>query len=246
MSLIEIRSASTNGATLTCRGPSLISARAGQSCGCDRRSSDGRPDEVCNDEPPGHRVAARRVQVAKGDLVTEFSASREPSDSSRTLANMSAEAATVHNDGSPVLLKEYRALAASIAEERERAERLRALGDQAMHRAEQQEQALRDLAELMGLNGQSRIEELDVRLRGQRLREIAVQVLSDRHPHGEPIHYRQWYGLLREAGYAVGGKDPLATFLAAIARSTEIRAVGRRSGLYAITGGKARAARGAR
>jgi hypothetical protein len=31
-----------------------------------------------------------------------------------------------------------------------------------------------------------------------------VRVLSERHPEGEPIHYKQWYPLLRGAGYAIG------------------------------------------
>jgi hypothetical protein len=156
------------------------------------------------------------------------------------------EAVFATESGGGDLLNEYRALAASIAEQRERSERLRALADQATHQAEQQERALRDLGELMGIDPQLRLEQLDVRLRGQRLQEIAVGVLSERHPEGEPIHYRQWYALLREAGFAVGGKDPLATFLAAVGRSDDVRAVGRRSGLYTIAGGKASADRQAR
>lgn len=127
-------------------------------------------------------------------------------------------------------------LAASLASAM-RAERLRALADQATAHAEDQEGSLRDLAELLGIDPQPRLEELDVRLRGQRLQEIAIRVLADRHPEGEPIHYKRWYALLREAGYAVGGKDPLATFLASVSRSVHVRAMGRRSGLYVIAGG---------
>lgn len=159
---------------------------------------------------------------------------------------MGAGAVAAATDEHPALLDEYRELARCIAEQRERAERLLALADQASAQAEQQEHALRELAELLGVDPQLRIEELDIRLRGQRLQEIAVGVLCERHPEGEPIHYKQWYALLREAGYAVGGKDPLATFLASIGRSAQVRAVGRRSGLYAIVGGKAQTARSAR
>ena len=133
------------------------------------------------------------------------------------------------------LLREYRELAQSVALQRERAERLRALADQATAHAEEQERSLRDLAELLGLDPQLRIEELDARLRGQQLQEIAVRVLSERRPAGEPIHYKQWYALLRQAGYSVGGKDPLATFLASVSRSRNVRSVGRRSGLYLLT-----------
>lgn len=135
------------------------------------------------------------------------------------------------------LIEEYRSVARSIAEQRERAERLRALADQATAHADEQEHALRDLAEVLGLDPQLRLEDLDGRLRGAQLQEIAVRVLSERHPAGEPIHYKKWYALLREAGYAVGGRDPLATFLASVSRSAQVRAVGRRSGLYVIVGG---------
>ena len=130
-------------------------------------------------------------------------------------------------------------MAVSVAELRNRAERLQALADDARAQAEAQEVALRDLAELVGIDPQLRLEQLDSRLGGQRLQEIAVQVLEARHPQGEPIHYKQWYSLLREAGYVIGGKDPQATFLASIRRSSQVRSIGKRSGLYVIVGGSA-------
>ena len=43
----------------------------------------------------------------------------------------------------------------------------------------------------------------------------------------------------RISGYTVGGKDPLATFLASMSRSERVEAVGRRSGLYLIAGSAA-------
>lgn len=128
-------------------------------------------------------------------------------------------------------------MAANVAEQRDRAERLQNLADDARAQAEAQEAALQDLAELVGIDPQLRLEQLDARLGGQRLEEIAIQVLSDSRPEGEPIHYKQWYALLREAGYAIGGKDPQATFLASISRSSRVRSIGRRSGLYVIVGG---------
>jgi len=129
-------------------------------------------------------------------------------------------------------------MATNVAEQRNRAERLQELADDARVQAEDQEAALRDLGELVGIDPQLRLEQLDARLRGQRLQEIAVRVLAERHPDGEPIHYKQWYALLREAGYSIGGKDPQATFLSSISRSPQVRSVGRRSGLYVIAGGK--------
>jgi len=135
------------------------------------------------------------------------------------------------------LLAEYRSMAVNVSEQRERAERLQDLADDARAQAEAQEAALRDLGELVGIDPQMRLEHLDARLGGQRLQEIAIQVLVDRDPPGTPIHYKDWYRLLREAGYVVGGKDPQATFLASVARSPRVRSIGRRSGLYVIAGG---------
>jgi Bacterial dnaA protein helix-turn-helix len=55
-------------------------------------------------------------------------------------------------------------------------------------------------------------------LKGAAIRRAAVRVLlaSGRHTG---IHYRAWYRLLVDAGYAVSGSDPLATFLTNIGRS---------------------------
>ncbi len=144
------------------------------------------------------------------------------------------------------LRAEYRALAASVARHREQAERLQALADHARAQAERDEQALIGLAQVLGLDPQMVIEQVDERLRGARLQEIAVRVLADRQQPGEAIHYKQWYGLLRAAGYAVGGKDPLASFLAAVSRSPHVQAVGQRSGLYVLAGGKSRDSSSAR
>lgn len=130
---------------------------------------------------------------------------------------------------------EYRALATAISTGRERAESLQALAERARAQAEHDERALHELASLLGMECQLCLESLDERLRGQRLQEIAMNVLGEsEHPAGEPVHYREWYGLLRAAGYAVGGKDPLATFLASVSRSPRVRSVGRRTGLYVV------------
>jgi hypothetical protein len=51
----------------------------------------------------------------------------------------------------------------------------------------------------------------------------------------QPIHYRDWYQLLRDRGERIGGKDPLATFLTSLSRSDQVEAVGARTGLYRIT-----------
>lgn len=134
------------------------------------------------------------------------------------------------------LQAEYRALAASVAQQRERAERLQQLADHARSQAQRDEEALTDLARILGLDPQTCLEQLDERLRGQRLAEIAVNVLTEAHGAGHPTHYKEWYGLLRAAGFSVAGKDPVASFLAAVSRSPQVRGVGQRSGLYMIVG----------
>jgi hypothetical protein len=135
------------------------------------------------------------------------------------------------------LRDECRALAVAIAEGRERAERLQQLADRAREQADRDEHALRELRRSLGLDPQLSMDELDERLRGQRLQEIAVHVLADQHPEGQPVHYREWYALLRAAGYTIGGKDPIATFLASVSRAPHVQAIGRRTGLYVLTGG---------
>ena len=158
------------------------------------------------------------------------------SDAENIFISIGAPARKPDHDSSP-LMAEYRALAASIASEREQSERLQGLADQARVRADAKEGDLRELGALLGIDPQMRLDHLDARLRGQRLRDIAIRVLTEAHPSGEPIHYKQWYTLLREAGYSIGGKDPQATFLASISRAPQVRPVGNRSGLYVIVGG---------
>jgi hypothetical protein len=77
------------------------------------------------------------------------------------------------------------------------------------------------------------ISELSEELRGQRLREVAVDVLR-RISSGDPIHYRVWFEALVESGYRVSGKDPLATFLTHVSRIEQVQGIGRRSGLYRL------------
>jgi hypothetical protein len=60
-------------------------------------------------------------------------------------------------------------------------------------------------------------------LRGPAIREAAVQVLIAQPEHIEALHYRRWYELLEQAGYAVAGKDPVAVFLTQVTRSPVVR-----------------------
>lgn len=132
------------------------------------------------------------------------------------------------------LRQEYRALQVRVEQSRVRAERLRDLAEQAEEQATGDERLLRDLAGVLGLSAQTSLDALDGRLRGQRVREVAVEVLRKQHRAGEPIHYRAWFELVRQQGYAIAGKDPLATFLAQISRADAVESLGRRSGLYLL------------
>ncbi|HEV7884699.1 MAG TPA: hypothetical protein VGO81_14100 [Solirubrobacteraceae bacterium] len=61
------------------------------------------------------------------------------------------------------------------------------------------------------------------RLRGPAIRRAAVEALLARPERPEALHYRDWYAALRDAGFEVAGKDPLAVFLTQISRSPVIR-----------------------
>jgi hypothetical protein len=109
---------------------------------------------------------------------------------------------------------------------------LRAELTAAEERADIVSRKIREIEELLGLAPQLSLEGVEGELRGARLREVALYVLQ--HEVGEePVHYRRWYELVA-ARYRVAGKDPLATFLAAISRIAGIEKVGRRSGLYQL------------
>jgi hypothetical protein len=116
-------------------------------------------------------------------------------------------------------------------------ERLSALEDLAATLRTQldtDEQMLRQLDGLLGRTTEMPLDSLDSRLRGAALRDISVRILAQRSP-AEPVHYREWYAWLREAGHHVSGKDPLASFLAQITRCPDVERVGgARSGRYRL------------
>lgn len=132
------------------------------------------------------------------------------------------------------LEEQYDELSQRLVEHRDRAELLKRLADQAAAQADTDERLLDELAGTLGIACQLRIEQLDRRLRGQRLQEIAVDILAARLEPGETVHYRQWFAWVEEEGFRISGKDPLASFLGQISRSPRIVSAGRRSGLYAL------------
>ena len=70
-------------------------------------------------------------------------------------------------------------------------------------------------------------------LRGPAIRAAAVRVLLAHPRRPEALHYREWFGLLADAGYSVAGKDPLAVFLTQLSRSPLVRR-GTQSGVYEL------------
>jgi hypothetical protein len=129
---------------------------------------------------------------------------------------------------------EYAQMLSRLEHSRDRAGRLRALADQAADQVAADERMLRSLAEVLGISPQSTIHDLGGALRGQRLRDVAVEILAEHFDPGSTVHYREWYELVRRENITVAGRDPLATFLAQISRSDAVEAVGRRSGRYRL------------
>jgi hypothetical protein len=110
------------------------------------------------------------------------------------------------------------------------ADRARELAEE----AERLESRVRHLDELLGRAPQLRLDLQSKTLQGQQLREEAVRILVEKRGAREPIHYRDWYGLLREEGLAAVGKDPVATFLTQITRSPVVERVEGQAGVYQV------------
>ncbi len=160
------------------------------------------------------------------------------SAAARNVAPMSAGLPSLEAPASTELEQELARqadlLVTRLTEGRERLTAITELAAALEAQLESDEQTLQQLDSLLGRSQQLPIESLDPRLRGARLREVAVAILADR-GSTTPVHYRKWYAWLREAGYAVGGKDPLASFLAQVSRAPNVERVGGpRSGRYQL------------
>lgn len=70
-------------------------------------------------------------------------------------------------------------------------------------------------------------------LKGVDIRVGAVRILAARQAAPRPVHYTGWYDLVRQAGYGIGGRDPLATFLTQITRSPVVQHAGA-PGMYVL------------
>jgi hypothetical protein len=117
---------------------------------------------------------------------------------------------------------------------RSQAQRLRGLADAADEDLAATLRLLGQLDEILDLTPQMSMSQVDDVLRGQRLRQVAIQVLKRRRGRAATVHYREWYDLLIEDGHRVAGKNPVATFLTQLSRSPEVEPVGRRTGMYRL------------
>jgi hypothetical protein len=108
------------------------------------------------------------------------------------------------------------------------------MAEQLARQALELERRVRELDELLGRSPQMRLDLPSEGLRGQSLRDAAVEVLVRRRGLGEPIHYRQWFELLVSEGHRVGGKDPLASFLTQVTRSPVVERAPDDAGVYKV------------
>lgn len=132
------------------------------------------------------------------------------------------------------LLSEAVALARRVEAQAEQAERLRLLADRIDDQTQRERSLLEQLEGALGRSVQLSIDDIDGRLKGQRLLDVAIKLLDEQVGRGQEVHYRDWFQLLQNHGYRVGGKDPLGTFLAQINRAEAVEKVGKRTGRYRL------------
>jgi hypothetical protein len=125
-------------------------------------------------------------------------------------------------------------VAERVEELREQSQRMRRLADDVEAELAANMRLLHQLDEMLGNAPQLSMESADETLRGQRLRDVAIQVLKRHKGEVATVHYRDWYELVVCDGHRVAGKDPVATFLTQVSRAPEVEPVGRRSGLYRL------------
>jgi hypothetical protein len=129
---------------------------------------------------------------------------------------------------------EREALLLRFTECRTRSEHHAELAAEAAREAERYGRTIRELGEILEIEDQLSIVDLSEQLRGERLREVASEVLWRHFRAGDVVHYKQWFELVVADGYGIGGKNPAATFLTQVARVDSVERVGRRSGLYRL------------
>jgi hypothetical protein len=131
-------------------------------------------------------------------------------------------------------MAERDALAARLIDAQARIDHFEGRAAEAREQAEALSTSIRAIEEVAGLAPQLALCEISEELRGERLREVALEVLRRLSSSGDPVHYRVWFQALVDSGYRVLGRDPLATFLTQISRIERVEKIGRRSGLYRL------------
>lgn len=145
-----------------------------------------------------------------------------------------ARATSVSSDFLEAARVERDLLATRLAEVQGRVENFETLAAEAREEAKSLADSIRAIEEVTGLAPQLAMCEISEELRGERLREVALEVLQRLSASGDPVHYRIWFEALVQAGFRVPGRDPLASFLTQITRIDKVESVGRRSGLYRL------------
>lgn len=141
---------------------------------------------------------------------------------------------TLSSDFRESAAAEYEALVEHYEECRARCEHYSVLLEEATREADHYARTIRELGEILGIEDQLSIVSLSDEIRGERLREVASQVVWRHFRAGDVVHYKQWLQLVVADGYRIGGKDPTATFLTQVARVNSVERVGKRSGLYKL------------
>src|SRR4051794_26623562 len=121
----------------------------------------------------------------------------------RALSNDFRAAALAERDA---LISRYQACV-------ERHEDLKSQAEEAALEAEQYLRTIRELGELLGSEDQLSIVSLSEELRGERLRQVAADIVFRHFRPGESFHYKQWLDLVVSEGHRIGGKNSAATFL---------------------------------
>jgi hypothetical protein len=132
------------------------------------------------------------------------------------------------------LLGQRKLLLARLEQEREQLQQLRGIVAALEEQTANDERMLNEIDSVLGRIPQMRLDDANIRLRGRRLEEVALEVLAEERGPGAEVHYREWFDLLRERGHLIAGKEPLNTFLAQINRSDAVERVGRRTGRYKL------------
>jgi hypothetical protein len=125
-------------------------------------------------------------------------------------------------------------VAGRVAELREQSRRMHEIAAAVDEDLTANVRLLGQLEEMLGVAPQMTMTDVDDALRGQRLRDVAIQTLKRHKGEATAVHYREWYALVVHEGHRVAGKDPVATFLTQVSRAAEVEPVGRRSGMYRL------------